>query len=113
MSRAENYPTPIRDLVFHGGRLACLLKDLEEKKSSSISMRGQATQLKAVVNGTVNDFRNGVCDLQKACAAISSYLDDLHRKVARRLGATDRLACCTDHDAVTADGSGLNAPPPC
>jgi RNA polymerase sigma factor (sigma-70 family) len=95
------YPQNLRRILRHAERFSKLLVRLEHEQKGAWLV-GRSGELRAVVSSAVADWRTRVFDDEQAAGAMTSYMDGLHRKVAKRLRRNPVLACCRADDAITA-----------
>ena len=97
------YPAHLRKVIGHAKRLTKVLSALERAGSDAWFL-GRAGELRGVVSLALADWRSGVSDTDAASTAIVSYVDTLHRGVARRMRCGLALDCCELDEVITAVG---------
>jgi RNA polymerase sigma factor for flagellar operon FliA len=95
------YPQNLRRILRHAERFSKLLVRLEHEQKGAWLV-GRSGELRAVVSSAVADWRTRVLGDEQAAGAMTSYMDGLHRKVAKRLRRNPALECCRADDAITA-----------
>src|SRR5580698_9565045 len=96
------YPRDLAKVIGHAKRFTKVLANLETHDADAWFL-GRASELRGVVSLALADWRSGASDLETASHAIVSYVDALHRGVAKRLRCAVALDCC-EHDEVITVG---------
>jgi RNA polymerase sigma factor for flagellar operon FliA len=98
---SPRYPRGFRKVLRHADRFSKVLVRLEGDEHAASWVVGRSGELRAFVSCAIADWRAGVLDHDRALDAITSYVDGLHRGVAKRLRCGTTLECCMTDDAVT------------
>ena len=107
-----DYPHELRKTLDHASRFARVLATMEREATAEPWVKGRADELRALVLGTLRDWRTGAIELEEAVRRVTSRVDELHRQAALRRGERCVFGCCGTDDAVTAAGEDLTDPSP-
>lgn len=94
------YPQDLGKVIGHAKRFTKVLANLETHDPDAWYL-GRASELRGVVSLSLADWRSGASDVEAASHAIVSYIDALHRGVAKRLRCGVALDCCDPDEVIT------------
>ena len=94
------YPRDLAKVIGHAKRFTKVLANLETHDADAWYL-GRASELRGVVSLALADWRSGASDVEAASHAIVSYVDALHRGVAKRLRCGVALDCCDPDEVIT------------
>jgi hypothetical protein len=91
------YPPLLQEEVNHAERLVDLLHRVPvpgADDEASAWLTGRAEEIECFVREVTTDWSAGRVRSISAAVAIGTYLDNLHRHLARRLGVETPRCCC-------------------
>jgi hypothetical protein len=97
------YPPFLQEEVNHAERLADLLRRVPVPSAddeASAWLTGRAEEIECFVGGVTMDWRAARVRSLTAAVAIGTYIEGLHRNLARRLGV-ETPRCCSPLPDVT------------